>query len=411
MNTLWIVFVLFCAGYAWIGYVLAFPKKERNEREDDVPALSWETEGPIIEKALEGVIHTRWQGEGPQGTLELVGSLTGIAASEAFDTVRKRLADTQIDVYFLGEEEAQVRLTFQRSHPPQPPSPKLLPSILFFLTLATTAWAGGFHHGITLPLEPSKALLAFQGAWPIWATLLAQDVTRYAIAFLHGIRLGPPYWLPAPLALGTFGSVLPVRHSGVERRGLYDSAAFGVIAGLAVALPCLWFGLKNSSFVSGSPLPFAPGVPLRSSVFFWVFSQLAHGDKVTLEQRAVLDPLAFGGWVGLLVTTLNLLPVSGLNGGWLAHALWGIRALRRISLSTVLFLFLFCLFFWPALLSWVLFLSLLHLGPCRPVQNELASPGWLRTLLGYLLWALAGLVLLPVPPSWKDLWTLHGPYL
>jgi hypothetical protein len=412
MNAPWIFF-LFCGLYAWVGYVLgAWQRRRSRGGAAQEPPLQWGSQGPLLEKALEGISTIRWQGRNPRGALEVVGSLQ-LPAREAYATLSERLAGTDLQAQLLEEEEGEVRILFERrgGEEEEEPAPRGLAVILGLLTLCTTAWAGAFHHGVLFPLEPAQALLALQAALPVWGTLLVHDIAHYAVAALRGVALSPPYWLPAPLALGTFGSFLPVRRPGLTRGGLLDTAAAGPVAGLFVCLPCLYIGLKNSSFISGAAPPFAPGVPLRASVGLWALCQLAHGSALSLDQRVLLHPLAFGGWVGVLVTALNLLPVAGLDGGHMAHGLWGWKAMRRVSGSTLVFLLLYAFFFWLPLFAWVLFLALAGHARPSPTGNELAPTGLFRTALAYLLWLLAGLILLRLPPSLSELWSLHSPYL
>jgi membrane-associated protease RseP (regulator of RpoE activity) len=133
-----------------------------------------------------------------------------------------------------------------------------------------------------------------------------------------------PYFVPLPPGVGLFGTmgavILQSRTS--DRRKLIDIGAAGPLAGLAVAIPIVIYGLSLS--------PVRPlvgiGVQEGNSILYAVLKRLMHGAWLPGGGRDVLlHPTAMAGWAGLLVTMLNLLPLGQLDGGHIAIAYFGNR--------------------------------------------------------------------------------------
>jgi hypothetical protein len=104
-------------------------------------------------------------------------------------------------------------------------------------------------------------------------------------------------------------------------------AAAGPLAGFAVAFPVLLAGILRAS--TFQPEPGAQGLEFGSPLVSHVIERWAHGD---LELR--LNSLLGAGWVGMLVTSLNLFPVGQLDGGHAAYAV-SRRLHRVLSYATI----------------------------------------------------------------------------
>jgi len=113
----------------------------------------------------------------------------------------------------------------------------------------------------------------------------------------------------------------------------------------------------------------------------------------------LLHPLAFAGWLGLIVTALNLLPIGQLDGGHLSHALFGSRNAHGISLVAMASLFLLALFVWPGLMFWALIVFFIAGTGDAPAANDLTPVGPPRKALGYFTFLLLLLIIVPVPHS------------
>ena len=194
--------------------------------------------------------------------------------------------------------------------------------VLLAATVVTTTVAGARIAGV----EP-KSLITWAAGLPFSVTLLAILLTHEAGHYLmcrrHGIAASLPYVLPAPpfFLLGTFGAVIRVRSRFPDRRALFDMGAAGPWAGFAIALPAMVLGLRLSS-IDSSP-PHGPAMMLGDSLLTSTLIRLVlHTDPDTV----VLHPVAFAAWAGLLVTSLNLLPVGQLDGGHVLYAARGRRA-------------------------------------------------------------------------------------
>jgi membrane-associated protease RseP (regulator of RpoE activity) len=254
---------------------------------------------------------------------------------------------------------------------------------LFLATCATTllsGWALAAPAGT--PLSPAEVLAH---GWPHAAALLgilaAHEFGHYALARWHRVDTSLPFFIPGPpqpFGVGTFGAVMRMRQSPPSRRAILDIGVAGPLAGFAVALPLLLWGLANSTVIdaaalarpgpdspwswlqgwlSGTPEAAgstgAPAMPyLGDSLVTWGALRLVWG-ALPAGQDLVLHPVAFAAWLGMLVTTLNLVPLGQLDGGHLTYALLGRaraeRASRLVSLGLLgagLFLSWNWLFWW-----------------------------------------------------------------
>ena len=123
-----------------------------------------------------------------------------------------------------------------------------------------------------------------------------------------------------------------------------------------------------------------------------------------------LSPLAFAGWLGLLVTALNLLPIGQLDGGHMARAMFGRRIGETISSVAMWSLFLLAIFVWPGLLFWALLVFFMA-GRGTPPLNDLTPISSSRRWIGYATFLSLALILIPLPHAFWDTAGVYCPYL
>lgn len=222
--------------------------------------------------------------------------------------------------------------------------------------------------------------------------LLLHELGHYTYSRLRGVDVSLPYFIPAPFffILGTLGAVIKSRSPIKNRRDLLDVAAAGPIAGFVVAVAAIIIGLGQSEMV---PTAGISGYYLGDSILFRLLSRLVIG-PVPEGMDIILHPIAFAGWVGLLVTMLNLLPVGSLDGGHIAYALVG-RRQRVIGYMTIALLFGLSLW-WP---GWLIWGGLtLFMGPAHPPTLFDEIPlGKGRRIIGYICLVIFFLCFIPVP--------------
>ncbi len=140
-----------------------------------------------------------------------------------------------------------------------------------------------------------------------------------------------PYFIPLPISfLGTLGAIIRMRSPGRDKNALFDIAAAGPLAGLAVAVPAMVLGLAWSAVV---PLPPAGHVAFGDSLLTRLLVQLRFG-AIPDGFMVFTHPMADAAWAGFLVTALNLFPAGQLDGGRISYALFG-RRHRAIGRATV----------------------------------------------------------------------------
>ena len=285
---------------------------------------------------------------------------------------------------------------------------------LFLAAVITTLDAG---RGL---IDPGGRLIS---GWPYAATLLgilaAHEFGHYGLARWYRVDASLPYFIPVPFGVGTFGAVMRMRDAPPSRRATLDIGLAGPIAGFAVALPLLLWGLAHSTVVDSASLPTAgldsPWLVLQAwregrlqaaasdgtmqlmgdSLVTWGAQRLVWG-ALPAGKDLVLHPVAFAAWLGMLVTALNLVPLGQLDGGHALYALLGRARAERVS-RLVSWALLGCGLFLS--FNWLVWWALTRfaVGPRHPPSwdERPLDPGRVAlAAVGLLLFALT---FVPVP--------------
>jgi membrane-associated protease RseP (regulator of RpoE activity) len=278
--------------------------------------------------------------------------------------------------------------------------------LLFLATIVTTVWVGALHQGVNLLQEPGRFMAGMPYALALLGILGVHEFGHYVVGRWHGVDVTLPYFIPVPMALGTFGAFIRIKSLIKSRRAVFDIGIAGPLAGLAVALPALYFGLRGSPGLASDA---TMGVHAGSSILLALMYQLANGGE--LGQAVIrLSPVAFAGWIGLFVTALNLLPVGQLDGGHIAYGLFGQRWARRISVGAFLLMLALGLTVWPGLFTWAFLIALIAGFSHMPALDDVTPPDASRLVLGAVALALLVLIVVPLPGGMRGL-MLDCPYM
>ena len=201
--------------------------------------------------------------------------------------------------------------------------------LLFLLTVVSVFWTGAEALDPDIAsFDPRRWLGIWHGwpfALPLLAILVAHESGHYVAARIHRVPASLPFFIPLPKLspFGTMGAIIGMSGRIRSRVALLDIGAAGPIAGMVVALPMLAIGLAHSPIAPNPAHYQQEGQSLLYMAMKRVFAgPIPSGSDVQLHLTA------WAGWVGLLVTMLNLLPWGQLDGGHIAYALFGERQHR-----------------------------------------------------------------------------------
>lgn len=296
-----------------------------------------------------------------------------------------------IDIEYTVEQQGE-RYRYQ---PPKPrkSSPRLN-IILFIATLFTTTYAGALmeigHPGLAI----SQLYRGLPFSITLLTILLFHEFGHYFMARKHHVEATLPYFIPAPSIIGTFGAVIKMKSPLYSKKSLLDIGAAGPLAGVVVAIPAAIIGLRLSEIRPLSGLQ--GGISLGSSLLFSLLSRVAIG-AVPDQYDIVLHPVAFAGWIGLLVTMLNLLPVGQLDGGHVAYALLGKQWHRRAGFAVLPLLFLLGLRAWQGWLIWCILLLFVMGTRHPPTMDDIYPLDRRRKIIGWIALGLFVLTFTPAP--------------
>lgn len=247
---------------------------------------------------------------------------------------------------------------------------------------------------------PQLLRLGLSFSVPALFILFCHEMGHYLACRRYGLPATLPYFLPAPLAIGTFGAFIRIRAPIRTKRQLFDIGVAGPLAGFVALLPFLILGVARSRVIPIETVPLEqnpPGLLLLpgKSLLLELGSRFFHGP---LPEGTVLElhPFALAAWFGLFATALNLIPLGQLDGGHILYAATG-RLQRRLALPLWLGLGLMALL-WPGWLLWcaiVLFMGLPH----PPVRDEEIPLDRRRRVLAWIALGVFLLSFMPVPLS------------
>lgn len=298
--------------------------------------------------------------------------------------------DQPIDVEYHVEGESPR--TFHA--PEKKSSSARLNVILFIATFITTTLAGTLMEAAPTASFFSQIHKGLPFSITLLMILLFHEFGHYFMARKHHVDATLPYFIPAPSIIGTFGAVIKMRSPLRSKRALLDIGAAGPLAGVLIAIPATLIGLHLSEvrFVTGTQ----GGISLGSSLLFSLLSWLSLG-PVPENYDIFLHPVAFAGWIGMLVTMLNLLPIGQLDGGHIAYAVLGKR-IHQLSAYIILPVLLVLGFIaWQGWLIWCALLFFVMGTKHPPTMDEYSSLDQKRKIIGWIALVLFVLTFTPSP--------------
>lgn len=230
--------------------------------------------------------------------------------------------------------------------------------LLFIATILSTLFVGASYAAQNL----NEMFMLWRGlpfSLSIMIILGAHEMGHYFAAKYHRSPVTLPYFIPLPVpgSFGTFGAFIRLKAPVKNKRALFDVGAAGPWAGIIFAIPILFIGLATSEVL---PLPVSLPYQMEgNSILYAAMKFIVFGHFLPADGMDVhLNQIAWAGWVGLLVTSLNLIPVGQLDGGhvaytlfgrWAKHLFWpviiGLALLTLLTRTYTWMLWIFLLFF------------------------------------------------------------------
>ncbi len=225
-----------------------------------------------------------------------------------------------------------------------------------------------FTPGAEVFRDPHVVGLGALYAAVLLVILLGHELGHYLSCRHYGLSATLPFFVPAPTLIGTLGAFIKIRTPIRTKRQLFDVGAAGPLIGFLLSIPALFYGLALSKsvppFTGEGTISFGEPLILKL-IGTLVLPVIPQGHDV------VLHPVAFAGWVGVLITALNLFPAGQLDGGHVSYSVFGRRA-RLVSRLVVALFFVFGIIFWLGWLIWAFII--LILGTKHPPTSDESQP-------------------------------------
>ena len=310
-------------------------------------------------------------------------------------SLKERLDDRYRLFLVESQENRPVVVVLPSTNDPKPATltQKLLAGVLLIATIATCLETAGLLLEFDFYNSPERYREVLPIGLGILTILGVHELGHWLLARRHNVRLSFPYFIPT-WQIGSFGAITRFESLLPSRSALFDIAFAGPAAGGIVSLAMLITGLLLSHEGSLFKLPtqFFEG-----SILVGTVARVILGTSL---QQAIVDihPLTILGWVGLVLTAINLMPAGQLDGGRIVQAIYGRKTAGRTTAATIVVLAIASLVN-PLALYWAIVILVLQRNLERPSLNELSEPDDTRAALGLLALFLMVTILLPLTPS------------
>lgn len=321
--------------------------------------------------------------------------------NDRFSELRSILAKQGYIPLYRREHGEDVIYVIQK--PAQKQKPVWLNVVLLIATIITTLLTGsllqlGYGDLQSVPdilsvFQPQNLLAgALFFSLPLISILFVHEMGHYFFSRKHQLQTSLPFFIPVPPILpgfniGTFGALISSGDPMPDKKTLFDVGISGPIAGFVVAVPITIIGLLSSDIVSISSIQAGETI-LGSSLLFSLLSQVL----LTIPEGYAVDlnSIAFAGWIGLLITSINLLPAGQLDGGHIFRAVLGDKQKFVGWFAVIIMVFTGWWFF--------AFIILLLIGINHPpTLNDESELDWKRKALFFVAVAILILCFIPFP--------------
>lgn len=293
----------------------------------------------------------------------------------------------------LDKKPTIVVLPDSADPPKTTPTQWALAVLLGLATVFTSLEAGAALLGFDLVQDVSNWTKALPFLIALVVILASHEIGHRVLARKHQVRLSPPFLIPT-WQIGSFGSLTRFESLLPNRSVLFDIAFAGPAAGGLTSLGLLLTGLVLSH--PGSEFQ-VPSEFFKGSILVGFLARAVLGSA--LQQPLVdVHPLTIMGWLGLVITALNLMPAGQLDGGRIVQAIYGRKTAGRTTIFTLILLALVSLVN-PLALYWAVLILILQRTLERPCLEDITEPDDARAALGLLALFLTLTVLLPLTPS------------
>ena len=273
--------------------------------------------------------------------------------------------------------------------------------VLTFLTLTFKegVWAFVFAFSENKDLLLKIFLDEYPYSVALLVILFCHEMGHYIPARIYHLQTTLPYFIPMPFSpVGTMGAVIQIQEPIQDKVKLFDIGVGGPFMSLILSIPCWILGLYYSELVNIADFAQEKNIlNFGDSLFTYYTGQWILGPYNTETTTILIHPLAKAGWVGLLVTAINLFPFGQLDGGHIVYALFGESYRKWIHYLFLGFLLLGLVNFSWVIWGFIIFYLIKVEHPFVPDAEKELGLG--RQILGYFMLASLVFIFIPVPLS------------
>ena len=327
------------------------------------------------------------------------GNLRGEADATAKALVAQlenRFGDRYRLFLINGPEDRPAVIVLPSDTDPKPSDlrQKVLAVALAIATFITSLETGALLKEFNLFEEPQRWLEVLPTALAVISILVVHEIGHRWQANRYSIKLSPPFALPA-WQIGAFGALTRFESILPNRTVLFDISFAGPAAGGLLSLAMLVVGLIFSHPGSYYQLPVEF---FQQSVLVGTLARTVLGDALQSADLVDVDPLVIMGWLGLVITALNIMPAGRIDGGRVVQSIYGRKIAGRATAVTLIILIVIALGN-PLALYWGALILFLQRGEERPCTDDITEPDDARAALALLILFLMLATLVPLSPS------------